>query len=295
MEPSRKREGFSFTGGGDRVSAMTPEEELKKLNRLIHQYETVSRTTRSAEQRERVEKQLKELRGYRQKILDVNVIDTSVVEEAPPPTNPLAEYRHLARLLKEEAGRAPQERLPSLAAKDEDPTPAQEEIYNLMLYARFFQAEFLPFLTEKRLKLDFKFSLDRDGFYGRFQELERKLSDFREENARLIAGVVSREMELEMRRRITKLKRLIESDAARFFSAVEAFCEELIEDVKGDGVKCLNGSEQIAFDNIEGDRLLEGRKVREALAELAGLSSEIVAYLNVPDIDSQESGRADRY
>ena len=32
---------------------MTPEEELKRLNKLIRQYETVYRTTPDAEQRER--------------------------------------------------------------------------------------------------------------------------------------------------------------------------------------------------------------------------------------------------
>ena len=125
-----------------------------------------------------------------------------------------------------------------------------------MIYARFFQREFLPFLAEKRLKLDYKFSLDRDGFYSRFKEFERKLNDFREENARLLDVVVSREMEVEILKRTDKLKQQIESDAAKLFDAVQGFCDELIEDVDGDGVKCQNGSELIVFDSIEGKHLL---------------------------------------
>jgi hypothetical protein len=169
-----------------------------------------------------------------------------------------------------------------LATNDAEPTPAREEVFNLMVYARFFQSEFLPFLTEKRLKLDYKFSQDRDGFYRRFKELERKLDDFREEAARLLEGIVNREIALEMRKRIIKLKREIKLDMAKLFRAVQGFCEELIEDAEGIGVKCRNGSEEIAFDDIEGKHLLEGLWVTDALAVLAGLASEVVAYLKSP-------------
>jgi hypothetical protein len=60
---------------------MTPEEELKRLNRLIRQYEIVYKTTPDADQRERVESKLKELRGYRDMILAVNVINRSEMED----------------------------------------------------------------------------------------------------------------------------------------------------------------------------------------------------------------------
>jgi len=274
---------------------MTPAEELEKLNLLIHQYETVSKTTKSTEQKARVDKQLRELRSYRDKLVAVNVIEEVPVKEAPKAVDPLDEYRILRRLRREDRDREPADKVPPLWADDAQPTPAQEEMFNLLLYARFFQAEFLPFLTETRLRLDFKFSLDRDSFYGRFQDLERKINDFRDENSRLVEGIVSREMELEMRKRTSKLKRQIQGDAAKLFRAIQAFCEELIEDARGDGVKCLNGDELVVFDQYEGKRALKGRMVREALAELSRLSLEIVTYLNVPDTDSEETGRADRY
>jgi hypothetical protein len=117
--------------------------------------------------------------------------------------------------------------------------------------------------------------------------MERKLNGFREENARLSQGVASHEMELEMRKRFGRLKREIESDAAKLFHAIYIFARDLIQD--GEGVKCLNGEERIAFDAIEGKRELEGRTVRWALDEMARLASEVEHYLNVPDIESQES------
>lgn len=253
---------------------MPPEEELKKLNHFIHQYETVYRTTKSDEQRDRVAKQLKELRSARQAILDVNFIDMEALQQAEA----LEEFKHLRRLLHAESRRSPTERLEPL-------TPAQEEIFNLMLYTQFFKSELLPILTEKRLKLDYKFSLDRSGFYTTFSDLTRRLDDFRKENARLSSGTVSREIDMEIHRRNDKLKRQTKSDAAKFFRSVRGFCEELIEDADGDGVKCLNGGEEISFEDIEGKRLLEGRSVRDALVVLAGFASEVVAYLKVPESD----------
>jgi len=255
---------------------------LKKLNHLIHQYESVYRTTTNYEQKERVVKQLKELRSNRQQILDVFVIGTEALQQTGPRSETIAEFKHLRRLLDAESRRPTEERLALLATNDAEPTPAREEVFNLMVYARFFQSEFLPFLTEKRLKLDNKFSQDRDGFYGRFKELERKLDDFREEAARLLEGIANREMALEMRKHIIELKRDIKLDMAKLFRAVKGFCEELIEDAEGFGVKCLNGSEEIAFDDVEGKHLLEGLWVTDALAVLAGLASEVVAYLKSP-------------
>ncbi|MFI5367857.1 MAG: hypothetical protein ACHQ1F_02475 [Spirochaetia bacterium] len=262
---------------------LNPEEELKKTDRLIHQYQVVSRTTKNDEQRDRVERQIQELRSYRQKILDVIIVDTPPQTETE--TEAPTQLKHLRRLSEAESYRPTEERIKPLAAEGVPATPVQEEVFNLMMYMRFFQGEFLPVLTEKRLRLDYKFSIERDSFYGRYKDLERSLNDFREANERLSNGTLRRELEQESYMRLMKLRGRIKSDSAKLFRAVHAFCEELIEDADADGVKCLNGSEEIVFDEIEGTRLLAGRRVTDALVVLAGFSSEVVAYLNVPETD----------
>ena len=279
----------------DTVVIMTPEEELARLNRVIRQYETVYRTTSDGDQKTRVEKQLKELKDYREKILAVNVIDDAAMQERRETRDALAAFPRLKMVIDRDTKLASEQRMAPLWARGEEPTPAQEEIFHLMLYVRWFRDEYLPFLTEKRLKLDFKYSLDRDAFYSRLQEVERKLKDFRGETAQLAQGIVSRDMEIEMRKRVIKLKRHVEADAAKLFQAVRVFARELQEDAAGDGVKCLNGGELIEFDPIEGERVLEGKTAREALQELSWLASEVEAFLNVPDIDSQETEGADRH
>jgi hypothetical protein len=258
--------------------AMTPEEEVKRLNRLIRQYETVYRTTPDADQRERAARQLKEMKSYRAKILAVNEIDRGQVEEQAPAADDLASFPVLR----------------GLAAADRSGIE-DLEIARIILYVRHFESEYLPLLTEKQLKLDFKFSMDRDSFYRRFQGLDRRIKDYLDERRRLEEGVFSKDMETEFRKRGFKLKRVIAVEECRLFRALSRFAKELVEDASGDGVKCLNADREIAFDEIEGKKALEGRTVVEGLQLLADLADEAVSYLNIPEIETQENERADRY
>jgi len=274
---------------------MTPEEEVRRLNKLIRQYETVYRTTPDDGQKERVERQLKELRDYREKILAVNVLSEEDLREETGDADPLAAAPLLQAIVAHNALLPPRDAVPAFAPVDTVPTASQMEMFHLALYLRFFEKEYLPFLTEKHLKLDFKYSLDRDAFYNGFQALGRKIAQYRDENRRILEGSVNREMELEIRKRTVKLTRFIQADAARLFRSIERFCRDLEEDAHGDMVKCLNCNGVIAFDRIEGERVLQGRTVGGALAELRQFAMEALAYLNVPEIDGQENERADRH
>jgi len=258
---------------------MTPEEELKKLNRLIRQYETVYRTTNDADQRDRAGHELKELKSYREKIIAVNVIDKGKLAEAPAGADALADFPVLSQLI----------------AGDTGEWEGDQEVRHIALYLGHFEREFLPLLTETRLKLDFKHSLERDGFYRRFQEVQRRLDDWREAHRRLDGEGFNRELESEIRTRIFKLERNLAVEASRLFRAVQRFAEVLVEDARGDGVKCLNGEEPVGFDRIEGERLLAGMPVAGALGALDSFAAEVTGYLRVPDSEGQENERAGRH
>ncbi len=275
---------------------MTPEEELKRLNKLIKQYETVYHTATDGDQRERVGKELKKLKSYRDKILAVNVIETEELEESADKADELEEYPILRSIIDEQESDRAQKRKMALHV-DEQRTlsPSQHEVSRIALYTGYFEHEYIPFLTEMRLKLDFKFSMERDGFYGRFQDLTRKIADFDDEATRLAEGGYSKEIEMEVRKRTFKLKRILEVEVSRFFRSVKRFTGELIDDAHTDGVKCLNADSEIHFDQIEGKRLLEGVTVAEALEMLSSFAEEAISYLNVPEIESQENERADRH
>src|SRR5208337_3334498 len=107
--------------------------------------------------------------------------------------DPLDSAPQLKALLLKNGSEPAGEAVPPFAVGDSTPTTAQLEMYHLAVYARHFENEFLPTLTEKQLKLDFKYSLDRDAFYNSFQAIQRKISSYRDENKRLAEGLVSRE------------------------------------------------------------------------------------------------------
>ncbi len=294
--PSQNARAFLLVSEMVDSRSMTPEEELKRLNKLIKQYETVYHTATDGDQRERVGKELKKLKSYRDKILAVNVIETEELEESADKADELEEYPILRSIIDEQESDRAQKRKMALHV-DEQRTlsPSQHEVSRIALYTGYFEHEYIPFLTEMRLKLDFKFSMERDGFYGRFQDLTRKIADFDDEATRLAEGGYSKEIEMEVRKRTFKLKRILEVEVSRFFRSVKRFTGELIDDAHTDGVKCLNADSEIHFDKIEGKRLLEGVTVAEALDMLSSFAEEAISYLNVPEIESQENERADRY
>jgi hypothetical protein len=79
----------------------------------------------------------------------------------------------------------------------------------------------------------------------------------------------------------------VETD--RFFRSLIRFSSDLVDDVAEGGSICLNYGDTLRFDRrIEGKRYLEGETVQGALGQLNNLGKEIVSFLNVPQIESQD-------
>jgi hypothetical protein len=249
---------------------MTPVDELRKLNRLIRQFEVVYRSSGDPAQRDRVGVEIKKLKVYREKLEKFHQIDPNAL-----PEEEVSDQMELRPFL---WGMVEKDRQ-VVACKD-------REIYHVSLYLRFFERDFLSILSETRLKLDFKHSLERDSFYHRFESLRKRLEDFEEEAIRMSRSGEGLEADLKLRS--FKKKRNLTIEADRFFRSLHGFSDELIKDLEQDGMKCLNGEEVIQFDKIEGRRYLEGVQVKDALKRLKDLSDEVVQYLNIPQFKVQE-------
>jgi len=225
----------------------------------------------------------------------VNDINTAELAEPPEASDELAGFPILAGLARANAEASPGVAIAPFTLNDAEPTASQREMHHLALYTRQFGGVFLPLLTEKRLKLDFKFSIGRDGFYNGYQGLLRALEGYRVETQRLAGGDIGREMETELRKRAIRVTREVAIEGARFFRGLERFAAQLAADARDDGVKCLNGGQTIAFDKIEGDSGLRGLTVADALERMRDFAREALAFLNIPEIEIQENERADRH
>lgn len=252
---------------------MRPEEELKRLNRLIRQFESVQKSTTDPLQRDRVSIQLKKLKTYREKVESFHIINKEELIEIDE-YDEFQNYPFLEELVEKEKDIRSEQKY------------IDREVMHFSLYIYFFEKEFLALLSGTKLKLDFKHSLERDSFYHRFQNMRRQMHDFEDDTSRI--NQYEGKHEEDMRMRSFKKKRNLVVEADRLFRALNSFAGELIEDIKNDGLKCLNSNDLIQFDKIEGIRYLAGFPVREALVRLNKFAKEVVSFLNVPQIEPQE-------
>jgi hypothetical protein len=248
---------------------INPQKELQKLTNAIKQYRLILKTTVDPHQQTRARKKLKELQAYKSRILAAFEVDEmTAFEESGEKT--IEENDFITRI----------------KAKYPEKVNYDQEVHELKLYMDFFYKEFLAIFSERKMKLDFKYSLDRDNFHQKFLGVKRHLDDYIQECIRIKDGLLRKEMELEMKRRVIKIKRNLFIEAFRFFKAIQSFAEELIKDLNTQGLKCLNGEDIISFEFIEEKQYLEGYTVKEAFEDLLIFTKEILDFLNIPDFET---------
>ena len=246
----------------------SPRDEVEKLDRVIRQYEGILRTAIDPNQQERAAGKLKTLKARRDQLLQTFDLGDVKREEEERDFFQDFPYLALARSLVGDEGESP-----------------DDEINALEIYLTCFEREFLVLLSERQLKLDFKYSLERDSFYHRFQELQRKMEDFLAELDRTQKGEHRQDYRNDAVKRNFKMRRSLAVDADKLFKSVAEFTNDLIEDVETEGFKCLNGRARVDFDQIEGRRHLQNVMVVDALKQTRGFANEVAAFLNIPQFE----------
>jgi hypothetical protein len=255
-------------GGQDNM--MNPGQELERIKASIKRYEMIAKTTEDPVQQKRVSRILGELRDYKERITLLFHIMEGEDEQAD-----------FGRNDDESAGF-----LNLILAKDNAKKISDLEIHYLNLYMDFFYEEFLSFFSERKLKLDFKYSIDRDSTHHKFMEIKRRVEDLEKEEVVVKEGFFQKSMEQELKLRSIKLKRTLCIEAHKFFLWVENFAGTLIKDLETDGLLCLNGEDIITFELNFDAHYCEGLTVKDALIELRNFTEEVIAFLNIPDIEA---------
>jgi len=165
---------------------------------------------------------------------------------------------------------------------------ADREINYICHILYCFENEFLAVLTERKMKLDFKYSLERDGFYNIYQDLTKRIENFEDQLVIIEKGKYTEGTLLEIKNRLLKKRRVLLIETDRFFRKVKKFSDELLKDIEKNGPECLNKDDIINFDAIEGKRYLEGYTVTQSLQMLNTYAKEVILYLNLPEIIVQE-------
>jgi len=240
-----------------------PENELAQIDKAIIKYQVMLKSINDPLQRKIYETRIQELKASR------GQIDNSGV-------------------LKKREGFPKQEIRKSILAEimatvNKKDYSTDEEINALCIYLHFFYNEFLSIFSERKMKLDFKFSLVRDNFHYLYQELARDRDDYLEDVNRSKQGKLQKDMQLEFKRRTMQRKRNFLIEAYKFFKELEKFTYVILNDLKGSELICLNGDNIINFDLVEEKRYLEGYTIRDGMQKLYHFITELIDFLNIPD------------
>jgi hypothetical protein len=247
-----------------------PLEELKQVNKAIKQYEIVLKTTRDAMQKQRVRRELAKLKDYREKFEHVYSLAEAEIED--PGAGEFFGFPFLNQHITFEYNGDIHDR----------------EVNGILSILHFFEREFLPILTGNKTKLDFKYSLERDGFYHLYQELMKRIIDFEEEIKIINDGKYKESTLTEIKNRRLWKRRVLIIETDKLFRRCRHFTEEILKDIEKSGVACLNPEAIIRFEELEGVRFLDGLSVQEALAMLDTFSGEVLDFFNLPEIVVQE-------
>jgi len=159
----------------------------------------------------------------------------------------------------------------------------ERDVQAVFLYTQYFDDEFLGMLTERKLRLDVKFSLERDTFYNLFSNLTRHRDDYLVEADRVRTGEFSKSYEQDILKRLVEMRHNLFIEADRFFSRLGRFAHDLVEDIDGDSILCQNAEDELEYTPIDREKVLRGRTVKQGVVMLAELCDEVVDYLDIPD------------
>jgi hypothetical protein len=163
----------------------------------------------------------------------------------------------------------------------------ERDVRASILYARYFEDEFLGMFTNRKLRLDVKYSVERDSFYGLFDQLTRSLTHYRTEADRIRDGTYTKQYEIDIFKRKVEMRHALLVEVDWFFRKLARFSQELLNDIAAEQLFCQNPDEELNYSTIDKETVLRGRLVRDALHELFDLASEVVNYVDIPDFQQR--------
>ncbi|NBC30933.1 MAG: hypothetical protein GVY29_13190 [Spirochaetes bacterium] len=169
---------------------------------------------------------------------------------------------------------------PDVAKKHEGQV---REVQAVQLYLHHFDTEYIGLLNERKMRLDVKFSVERDGFYHVFNNLVRRADSYCVEAERINAGEYTKSYEEDILKRMVEMRHNLFIETSRFFRHIQRFTNDLLQDLDGDAILCQNGDETLSYSDFDRETELRGKTVREGLEQLNQFSSEVIAFLNIPD------------
>ncbi|MCB1175356.1 MAG: hypothetical protein KDK39_17410 [Leptospiraceae bacterium] len=266
-----------------------------KLLDFIQKMEGIVRTTSSAEQRSRVQKDIQRYRGKINELVtdqDVSRMNAQQIRtllEGSSADAPVSTSTHgsTARAGANASGSA-LEIADKIQIEAASPNCTDSEINMLHSMLHAIQVEYWPAMSDRHCQLDFSHSAERDGLRLNIDNAVRHLEVVTEtiEEYATAENQDFREQLLKMKNRQTRTF-IYETNEA--LKKLKAFLEKLAVDIQNRGGIISNKEDVLKFDErYENATMLNGYRVQEAILEMRQLVSEIITRLNLPNIKIRE-------
>ena len=164
----------------------------------------------------------------------------------------------------------------------------ERDIRASILYVHYFEQEFLGMFTSRKMRLDVKFSVERDLFYDLIHQVSRSLKNYRMEADRIADGSYTKQYEADILKRKVEMRHTVLVEVDWFFRKLKRFAKELIADIEGDGLLCQNPEEKLNYSSFDQESLLRGYTVENGIRSLCEYSAEAVDYLEIPEFQQRQ-------
>lgn len=163
----------------------------------------------------------------------------------------------------------------------------ERDVRASILYMSYFEDEFLGMFTSRKLRLDVKFSVERDSFYDLFHQVNRSLDNYKTEADRISEGTYAKQYEGDVLKRKVEMRHAVLVEIDWFYRKANQFAMNLLEDIEGDGLFCQNPDEELNYTNIDKETVLRGKTVQNGIEELHEFAKEVIEYLEIPDFQQR--------
>jgi hypothetical protein len=271
------------------------EDALKKLD-------GVYKTTSNAAQRERVFRQIRELKRLIESVTDGAEIpenDQEIIVDLGEPAAP-----SLASA-SEPAG--PSAQTPADASPSPAPTPPpvkESSKYTTLAGidikpihplcnnddANFLATMFAEFedehwgaISDYHLKLDYNHSNKRDAFFDKLENNKRLLKELVKIYEQMEHTSRS-EFKAQLLSMATKQERNFIVEGVTYFYGLQEFLNLLTSDYDNHGNIILNSDEEVKFGKLYGNKKLSGMTVIQAVKRTEQFLNELLDFLNLPNL-----------
>ncbi|MDH4128263.1 MAG: hypothetical protein OEV44_05880 [Spirochaetota bacterium] len=254
-----------------------PESSSARIQQIIRNLEGVLKTTSNDVQRKRVYKEIQQWKEELDKLPRNFLFDNDTInfdkDVKTEKSNPLDNYELLKHI-------------PIIKVNSEVNNRELNEIYT---FTKYFEDEYLGMLSEYHIKLDFNYSHNRDIFYSQIHDVHLAIKSYADVLEKANKSNIETEQKSRLKLTAQGEYRNVINKISDFYNKLFEFVNNLVDNYDNHGNLISNPKSKLHFNsNVNSSMVLEGCTVIEGVKDLHRFLTELLDYLNLPNIKKKD-------